>query len=87
MKKNCPAVVHVDSTARPQLIREEDNPSYYQIVKEYEKITGLSTVINTSFNMHEEPIVYTPDDALRSFSKGKLDALVIGRNLVLSESN
>jgi carbamoyltransferase len=84
MKKLCPAVVHVDGTARPQLIRKEDNPSYYKIVKEYEKLTGLTSVINTSFNMHEEPIVYTPDDALRSFAEGQLDALCIGKHLIFN---
>ncbi|MBC8179848.1 carbamoyltransferase, partial [candidate division KSB1 bacterium] len=82
MKKNCPAVCHVDGTARPQLIREEDNKSYYKILKEYQNITGLSSLINTSFNMHEEPIVHTPDDACRSFMRGNLDALVIGPYLI-----
>jgi carbamoyltransferase len=83
MKKKCPAVCHVDGTARPQLIREEDNPSYYKILKEYKKISGLSSIINTSFNMHEEPIVHTPDDALRSFKRGNLDALIIGEQLIV----
>lgn len=85
MKESCPAVCHVDGTARPQLIREEDNPLYYKILKEYQTITGLSTLINTSFNMHEEPIVHTPDDALRSFKRGNLDAVVIGPFLVMAK--
>jgi len=85
MKKSCPAVCHVDGTARPQLVREEDNPSYYKTLKEYKAITGLSCLINTSFNMHEEPIVHTPDDACRSFKSGNLDALAIGSFLVYSE--
>ena len=84
MKKSCPAVVHVDNTARPQLIRKEDNPKYYNIVKEYQSITGLPSVINTSFNMHEEPIVHTPDDALRSFKRGNIDALAIGKFLIIA---
>lgn len=85
MIKTCPAVCHVDNTARPQLIRYEDNPSYYSILKEYQAITGISTLINTSFNMHEEPIVYTPDDAIRSFKKGNFDALAIGSFLILAD--
>jgi len=81
-KKNCAAVTHVDGTARPQLITKEINPSYYEILKKYKKITGIPTIVNTSFNMHEEPIVCTPYDAIRSFKKGHLDYLAIGNYLV-----
>jgi carbamoyltransferase len=82
MKQKCPAVVHVDGTARPQLIDRELEPSYYRILDEYRKLTGLPSLINTSFNMHEEPIVCTPQDALRSFQMGHLDYLAIGGFLV-----
>lgn len=82
MKKHCPAVVHIDGTARPQLIYHDSNPSYYRILNEYYKITGLPSLINTSFNMHEEPIVCTPRDAIRGFIQGKLDYLALG-NYVL----
>jgi carbamoyltransferase len=82
MKQHCPAVVHLDGTARPQLIERETNPSYYQIIDEYRQITGLPSIINTSFNMHEEPIVCTPDDAIRGFIKGNLDYLAIGNYLL-----
>jgi carbamoyltransferase len=82
MKKHCPAVVHVDGTARPQIIAKESNPSYYRIVEEYRKLTGLPTLINTSFNMHEEPIVCTPADALRAFVEGHLDYLAMGNYLL-----
>ena len=84
MKKDCPAAVHVDGTARPQLIRREVNEGYYDIVKEYEKLSGISSLINTSFNMHEEPIVCNPHDAIRAFLDGNLDVLVIGPYLVMS---
>ena len=84
MKKDCPAAVHVDGTARPQLIRREVNPGYYDILKEYEKLSGISSLINTSFNMHEEPIVCTPHDAVRAFLDGNLDYLAIGPFLVKS---
>ena len=78
MRDACPAAVHVDGTARPQLIRREVNPAYYDIVKEYERLSGLPSLINTSFNMHEEPIVCSPQDAIRAFRLGHLDALVLG---------
>lgn len=86
MKKISPAVVHVDGTARPQLISEEDNRSYYNILKEYYKITGIPSLINTSFNMHEEPIVSSPYDALRAFKTAGLDYLAIGTYLVKKAS-
>jgi carbamoyltransferase len=82
MKKHCPAVVHIDGTARPQLIHHDTNPSYYRILNEYYKITGLPSLINTSFNMHEEPIVCTPHDAIRGFLQGNLDYLALGKYLL-----
>ena len=78
MKEHCPGVVHVDGTARPQLVRKEDNASYHQIIQEFYHLTGLPAIINTSFNMHEEPIVCTPSDAIRSFQLGHLDYLALG---------
>ena len=82
MKKHCPAVVHVDGTARPQLIDRATNPRYYQILDEYRKMTGLPSIINTSFNMHEEPIVCTAEEALRAFRASELDYLAMQRFLV-----
>jgi carbamoyltransferase len=78
MRKTCPAAVHVDGTARPQLIRREVNAEYYDILKEYERLSGIPCLINTSFNMHEEPIVCSPADAVRAFLQGNLDGLAIG---------
>jgi len=82
MKQTCPAAVHVDGTARPQLVKESANPSYYRIIREYFKLSGIPSVINTSFNMHEEPIVNSPDDAIRAFLQGNLDYLAMGNFLV-----
>jgi len=82
MRESCPAAVHVDGTARPQLIRREVNPGYYDILTEYEKLSGIPSLINTSFNMHEEPIVNSPEDAVRAFLQGALDYLAIGPFLV-----
>ena len=82
MKRDCPAAVHVDGTARPQLVSAEGSPGFHRILTEYHKLTGIPSVINTSFNMHEEPIVCTPDDAIRAFMQGNLDYLAIGNFLV-----
>ncbi len=86
MKQASPAAVHVDGTARPQLIREEVNPSYYGILREYYHLSGIPSLINTSFNMHEEPIVNSPGDAVRAFLQGNLDYLAIGDFLVTHPS-
>jgi len=82
MKRDCPAAVHVDGTARPQLVSAEGSPKFHRILTEYYKLTGIASVINTSFNMHEEPIVCSPDDAVRAFLQGNLDYLAIGEFLV-----
>jgi carbamoyltransferase len=82
MKKNCPAAVHIDGTARPQLVSEGTNASFNRILRGYYERTGIPAVINTSFNMHEEPIVCSPADAIRAFLKGNLDYLAIGPFLV-----
>ncbi len=82
MQRSCPAAVHVDGTARPQLVRPDLNASVYEILREYKKLTGISCLINTSFNMHEEPIVRSPQDALSAFRQSKLDYLVLGPYLV-----
>ncbi len=86
MKRTCPAAVHVDGTARPQLVTATSNPGFHAILTEYHKLTGIPSVINTSFNMHEEPIVCTPDDAIRAFLQGNLDYLAIGSCLVAHPS-
>lgn len=82
MLRDCPAAVHVDGTARPQLVSAEGSPGFHRILTEYYKLSGIPSVINTSFNMHEEPIVCSPDDAIRAFMQGNLDYLAIGEFLV-----
>ena len=81
-RRECPAAVHVDGTARPQIVTVDSNPSFYKILHAYKQITGIGTVVNTSFNMHEEPIVCTPEDAVRSFMRGHLDYLALGPFIV-----
>jgi len=84
MREHCPAAVHVDGTARPQLVSADTNPSFHSVLSEYKKRTGIPSVINTSFNMHEEPIICSPADAIRSFQDGRLDYLALGNFLVRS---
>jgi carbamoyltransferase len=87
MRQESPAAVHVDGTARPQLVTAASNPSFHRVLTEYHQLTGLPSVINTSFNMHEEPIVCSPDDAVRAFLQGHLDYLAIGDFLVAHPSS
>ncbi len=82
MKAQSPAAVHVDGTARPQLVTEEVNRSLYRVLTRYRERTGIPTLINTSFNIHEEPIVCSPDDAIRAWKDGALEVLAIGSFIV-----
>jgi len=72
-----PAVTHVDNTARVQTVTREENQFYYDIIKEFGKITGVSVVLNTSFNIRGEPIVNTPVDAVRCYYGTGIDALAM----------
>ena len=82
MKTYCPGVVHVDGTARPQLVCEKQNPQYHKVIDRFRALTGIPSIVNTSFNMHEEPIVSSPRDAIRGFLDGHLDYLAIESFLV-----
>ena len=82
MREESPAAVHVDGTARPQIVSRADNPDFHAILQAYHRRSGLPTVINTSFNMHEEPIVCTIDDALRAVGAAGLPYLAAGNFLV-----
>ena len=76
-----PAVTHVDGTGRLQTVRKEDNPLYWQLIKEFENLTGVPVVLNTSFN-ENEPIVCTPREALDCFLRTKMDILVLGNYFI-----
>jgi carbamoyltransferase len=73
-----PAITHVDGTARVQTVAREDNPTYWRLIKAFEALTGVPMVVNTSFNDNDEPIVCSPQDAIRCFRKTGLDGLAIG---------
>jgi carbamoyltransferase len=77
-----PAVVHVDGTARPQVLRAEDNPRYHALLGAYKARTGSGVVLNTSMNVHEEPIVCRPEEALHLFVNAGLDGLLLEGRLV-----
>lgn len=72
----CAAIVHLDQTARPQVVSERRNPWIFQVLTKFKQITGCGVLINTSFNIHEEPIVRTADDAFFSFITAGLDVLI-----------
>ena len=77
-----PAIVHVDGTARVQTVREETNPRLYRLLKEFDALTGVPVLINTSFNIKGEPIVETPRDAMTCFLTTGIDHLVLHDTLV-----
>lgn len=85
MQKEHPAAVHVDGTSRMQIVRQESNPAFYRILSEYKKISGKGILLNTSLNIHEEPIVRTPQEAIAVFLVASLDYLAIGKYLVAAE--
>jgi carbamoyltransferase len=71
-----PGVTHIDNTARIQTVNKEQNNKLYKLIREFDMITGIPMLLNTSFNRHE-PIVETPEDAIRTFKRTALDLLVI----------
>lgn len=77
-RSRIPAVVHVDGTARPQLVRQDRNPLYHRVISRYHQLSGIPLVLNTSFNAHEEPIVCSPVEAIRALVDDRIDALAIG---------
>ncbi len=68
-----PAVVHVDGTARPQIVRAGENPLFAGILRRFRDVTGLPVLVNTSFNVHEEPIVNRPQECARALVEGRVD--------------
>ncbi|MEX0501976.1 carbamoyltransferase [Alphaproteobacteria bacterium LSUCC0719] len=72
-----PAVTHFDGSGRLQTVQKSENPYFYRIIKEFEKLTDIPVVLNTSFNVNGEPIVLSPDDALNTFFNSGLEYLVM----------
>jgi carbamoyltransferase len=86
IRETIPAVVHIDHTARPQTVSRRTNPRYWGLIREFERLTGVPVLLNTSFNI-QEPIVCRPEDAIKTFCGASFDALVLENNLVLRTSN
>ncbi|HAC64475.1 MAG TPA: nodulation protein [Cyanothece sp. UBA12306] len=82
LKKDAPAIVHVDGTSRVQMVKRETLPLYHQLLKAFERRTGVPVLLNTSFNIKGEPIVCTIQDALRTFWSTGLEVLAAGDFLI-----
>lgn len=85
-RKVIPAVTHVDNTGRVQTVNAKENPRYYKLIQEFEKLSGVPIVLNTSFNIRGEPIVCTPQDALKCFVATGMDYLIMENFLISKES-
>jgi len=85
MEQKIPSVTHVDKTARVQTVSKSQNPRFYKLIDEFNTISGVPVVINTSFNIRGEPIVCTPDEAYNCFLKTDIDFLVMGKFLIEKE--
>lgn len=77
-----PAVVHSDGSCRLQSVSEESNPKFYKLIEEFSKQTNVPVLLNTSFNLNGEPVVNTPEDAIRTFMTCGMDILVLGSYLI-----
>ncbi len=77
-----PAVTHVDGTSRIQAVYKQESPYYYELINAFYQRTGVPLLLNTSFNLRGEPIVNTPAEALSTFTRSDMDALIMGRMLI-----
>lgn len=78
MKDEIAAVTHVDGTCRPQMIERDIYPTFWNLLNEYEKLTGTAVLMNTSFNVKGEPIVCNPRDAIKCFYDTGVQVLALG---------
>jgi carbamoyltransferase len=74
-----PAITHADNTARVQTVTRDVNGRYYDLIKTFEKLTGIPMVLDTSYNVADEPIIETPEDAIRCFLSTDIDILGVDR--------
>lgn len=81
LRSDIPAVTHVDYSARIQTVCRETNPRFWQLIRDFKKITGFGMLINTSFNVRDEPIVCSPRDAYEGFMRTEMDYLVLENHL------
>jgi carbamoyltransferase len=81
-QKLAPAAIHIDGTTRPQIVNFEENPLYYQLIEKFGNLSGVYALLNTSFNLKEEPIICTPQLALNTFLSSEIDYLVLGDYII-----
>jgi carbamoyltransferase len=87
-QKQLPAAMHpYDFTIRPQIVTREFNKEYYELIEEFGKLTGTGAILNTSFNLHGEPNVLTPKDALHTVENSSLRYLALGNYLLEKKKN
>ncbi|MGH6660798.1 MAG: carbamoyltransferase C-terminal domain-containing protein, partial [Rhodospirillales bacterium] len=86
VRSDVPAITHVDYSARIQTVHKETNPRFYRLIEHFKRETGRGVLVNTSFNVRDEPIVCMPEDAYRCFMATEMDMLAIG-NCVLLKKN
>ena len=84
---DCPAVVHTDNTARPQIVTSKSNTFIYNVLKNYEEVSSKFALVNTSFNIHEEPIVDNSSDAIKAFFEAGLDYLYLDGSIISLKDN
>jgi len=82
-REKLPAITHIDGSARAQTVAKGHNPRLWQLLNEFEKLSGLPVLLNTSFNVRGQPIVCTPKEALDTFLFAGLDVLVMGDYVVV----
>ena len=80
--KKIPAVTHVDGSARLQTVTHESHAEFYDLLQEFDRVSGCPVLINTSFNVRGEPIVCSPKDAYLCFMRTGLDVLVLGNQIL-----
>ena len=86
-RKDLPAAMHpADKTLRPQVVTKKSNGAYYEIISSFEKETGVGALLNTSFNLHGEPIVANAKDAYSTLVRSKLDGIILGDEIILKPS-
>ncbi|MHC1738956.1 MAG: carbamoyltransferase [Ignavibacteriaceae bacterium] len=82
IRSEIPAVTHIDYSARLQTVHKETNPLFFELIEEFDKMTGVPVIINTSFNVRGEPIVCSPQDAFVCFMRTEMDYLMLGNFLL-----
>lgn len=85
MRSDLPAITHVDNSARVQTVHADTNPRFHRLLAAFKEKTGCAVLVNTSFNVRDEPIVCTPEEAYRCFMATEMDILVLGNLIVLKE--